>query len=438
MKNSQFNSIVEINKEYILYNSLYNRVLVLRNISNQILDYIRNEKVENIALINSDLYFKLIKNQFFVDSDIDEFSLFKSRFSNLAKNSSSYRLTINPTMGCTFKCWYCYEEHLAKSKLSENILERVKLLFKNIIEKNFLLKEFHLSFFGGEPLIYFKKVCSPLIMEWKKYTIEHNIKPILSFTTNGYLINESIINSLRDHVAYTYLQITLDGYKDDHDKVRYISPKKGSYDQIVTNIKKLAEENFTITLRINYTSENFEKCIKILQDFENLDHSKRQNIKVSFHCVWQEEHKMHNRYQEIKSIEYLFHDAGFKTQNQVGLNNVKNICYADKINSAVINYNGDVFKCTARPFNSYNREGYLTDEGCIVWYEEKKDVRITSLLKNKSCHTCRILPQCFGGCSQNQIEATGNYCIHNYDQDKIDKLIIDHVKRAIKQRVKIL
>ena len=53
------------------------------------------------------------------------------------------------------------------------------------------------------------------------------------------------------------LQITFDGYKEEHDEVRYVSKTRGSYSNIVENIKKiLSYDNFFVQARINYTDKN--------------------------------------------------------------------------------------------------------------------------------------------------------------------------------------
>lgn len=75
------------------------------------------------------------------------------------------------------------------------------------------------------------------------------------FVTNASLIDEEIINKLK--YLNPHLQITLDGDKEHHDKVRiWKQGNKPTYDHILWVIHKLAEEiqgeKFFITLRINY------------------------------------------------------------------------------------------------------------------------------------------------------------------------------------------
>ncbi|WOC53178.1 hypothetical protein BPO_p0095 (plasmid) [Bergeyella porcorum] len=45
---------------------------------------------------------------------------------------------------------------------------------------------------------------------------------------------------------------------------------------------------------------------------------------------------------------------------------VENSCYANKINHSTINYDGIVYKCTARDFNLKNHEGRLSSDGNII------------------------------------------------------------------------
>ena len=104
---------------------------------------------------------------------------------------------------------------------------------------------------------------------------------------------------------------------------------------------------------------------------------------------------------------------------------VRNSCYADKKNHATINYNGDLFKCTARDFETKNREGFLDENGNLVW-NEKYDVRLNSKFKNKPCLDCRILPICNGGCSQQALEHIGiDYCVNDFDEIKKTNIVKD-------------
>lgn len=104
----------------------------------------------------------------------------------------------------------------------------------------------------------------------------------------------------------------------------------------------------------------------------------------------------------MQKIRNNFEAAGF----DVGSDDVHfhHVCYADSPRHAVINYNGDVFKCTARDFATESREGRLNNEGRIEW-NEKFFQRMAIKYSNEACRNCVILPICNGSCTQNKIEA---------------------------------
>lgn len=108
------------------------------------------------------------------------------------------------------------------------------------------------------------------------------------------------------------------------------------------------------------------------------------------------------------------------------MDSVRNSCYADKRNSATINYNGDIYKCTARDFTKANRAGYINEEGELVWENDYLTKRMDVKFKNKPCLTCKIMPLCNGGCSQHALESLiqgKEYCVFNGDENEKNKVI---------------
>ena len=69
---------------------------------------------------------------------------------------------------------------------------------------------------------------------------------------------------------------------------------------------------------------------------------------MSFHKVWQEGEFESS---EIEKSINAFIKAGFVASKFV----LGSYCYGDLRNSAVINYNGDVYKCTAVNFEEARR-----------------------------------------------------------------------------------
>ena len=70
-------------------------------------------------------------------------------------------------------------------------------------------------------------------------------------------------------------------------------------------------------------------------------------------------------------------------------------CEADNYNQAIINYDGKIFKCTARDFREEYHYGYLAESGLIVWDTQRLETRLALKFPAK-CQACKLLPCCPG------------------------------------------
>lgn len=327
-------------------------------------------------------------------------------------------------MNCNFKCWYCYEKHIRGSKMSGATIKKVYKLIDNVTS-NSKIQKLQVSWFGGEPLLYFDEIMIPILEYANRKTIEKDIHFESDITTNGYLINQRMIDNF---VKYniTHNQITLDGHRDLHNTVRNVNKERGSYDEIINNVRLLCENNISTTLRINFTNETLNSVLYVIKDISDISIDNRGWLEISFHQVWQTKDKGNLELSEkLKAIKKTFKENNFFVSGNTR-DNIRNSCYADKTNEVVINYNGDVFKCTARDFTKDNREGILKEDGAIDWFE-KNTIRLMAKLNNKPCQSCPILPLCGSGCSQVALESKGeDYCVCNFDVEKKKQVVREH------------
>lgn len=147
--------------------------------------------------------------------------------------------------------------------MSTEISGRIfKFISKKLAEPN--LKEFDLSFFGGEPLIRYRSIVQPLTEHACKLAELHHKKMGIGFTTNGYLLTSTVADYLSSLNVPLHFQITLDGNEKSHDKIRHTINGIGSYAQILDNCKHvLLNPLANITLRCNYTAENAATFMEI-------------------------------------------------------------------------------------------------------------------------------------------------------------------------------
>jgi len=313
--------------------------------------------------------------------------------------------------------------------MDEEIVRRLKSFIIQTIEKNKHLKYFNISWFGGEPLLYFYDIIEPMLRFVSEIQSKTTVTFRTGFTSNGFLITPKMVSILSDFNVGSF-QITLDGHEEDHDKVRFVNKSRGSYKAILDNIYLLLSNKVSVRLRINYTHANVDKCYMIIESLKDLSSEQRKSLQISFHRVWQN-HGTDDANTSIALRQQiaLFNRAKlFAVESELLIDNVKNSCYADKANSAVLNYNGDIFKCTARDFIGKKREGYIDPEGNIIWENNSLEVRLNSKFKNPPCLKCRLLPVCNGGCSQFALEATEKkieYCVFSYDEKLKDEVVIN-------------
>ncbi|MDR2235308.1 MAG: radical SAM protein [Chryseobacterium sp.] len=420
MKLSKYNTILDVTpNSSVLYNSKEDKCLVF----NTEKKHLFSMDPSMIASIDPAIYNDLLNINAIVESDKNELAevILKSR--QIDSSEKEFKLIINPTMNCNFKCWYCYESHIPGSKLSNNTIDRIYKLIENTLTKNKKLERFVLSFFGGEPLMYYNKTTRQIIdFLREKYSEYPHIQFSIHFTSNAYILNNEIISHLTEREEYKHFQITLDGGREEHNKVRDSGKKEGSYDKIIDSIKKLVSNKIDVLTRVNYTAQNIDSTREIIDDLKDIPEDFKKYLNVGYFRVWQDDTKVKVK-DKVDTIYADYHTNEISVnQNDLYMDNLNNPCYADKKNELVVNFNGDIYKCTARDFSQENKYGTLDSDGNVDWIEDKLNEWENIKIQSKACQNCRILPLCGGGCHQVNLENKGlNTCqIGINDQQKDD------------------
>lgn len=426
MKYSIYNTLLELSEQNsLLYNAYSDKYIIFKNRFRQLIESGAFEEVEHS---NKVLYDQLVEAGAIIEPSVDEIEMLRERIRTIDNDTSTFMLYVNPTVDCNFRCWYCYEDHVKGSKMAEQTLESLKRLVDTTLDSNKEIKHFFLSFFGGEPLLGYRNAVKPLISYVNQVCELRGVETSISFTSNGYLLTDPMVEFFAQSRVDNF-QITLDGTKDDHNKVRFTHTKKGSYDRIIDNVRKLAMAKIHVLLRINYTSENIEQVNTIASEFDTLPSEQRSFIRIDFQRVWQDQ-KSNDITEVVDSNARSFRERGYRVSNN-SIDYVKNSCYADKRQQVLVNYNGDVFKCTARDFISANRDGYLTETGEVVWENNALEERMSARFRNTLCHVCRIAPLCGGGCNQKAKErGSDNICAHDYSPQEMDKVVLDRFEQS--------
>lgn len=427
MKNSIYNSLIPITSSTsVLYNAYSDTFLAISTEASKLLC-----NPASIKFQWKTLYKELIKHEFYVPDKLDEFERLKLQAYRMITRENSFFLIVNPTLDCNLQCWYCYENHLRGSVMQENVQQRIKLFIEQTINSG--IKSFTLGFFGGEPLMKYKSIVRPLIEYAKEICEKRRLLFNTTFTSNGTLLTPYIVQEITS-LSPTSFQITLDGDEEGHNKVRFFHNQKGTYSVIMQNIKLLLAKQCHVTLRINYTTKNIRSIYVVAEELKKLQAKYIPFLSVDFHRVWQDKTGT-TILPEVKELTQILNENKIQaTYNN--LNEIKNPCYGDQKNTAVINYNGDVFKCTAKDFTTENREGYLDKQGKIIW-EKSQEHRLNSKLTNKLCRTCNIAPLCGSGCTRyildREAEGKTEYCVLDFDEKQKLEIVINQIERIIQK-----
>jgi uncharacterized protein len=433
-KLSLYNFFIEDKGKHICFNGISRFVFALNE---KEYDFLKSS-LENLSNFEEKYpsYYELLKKKcFIIDDDLNEYDYI--RFINRLDvfSNNRYRIIINPTLECNFRCWYCYEKHpkgMMTKELSQRIIKHIAY-----VANNKQVQKLDLTWFGGEPLLYFNDVVYPISKAAKTVFKENGLDFSNHATTNAYLINQKMIDRFNE-IDLCSFQITVDGMREEHDQIRN-EKGKPSFDKIMENIKLICASNkeMHVLLRINYTDKTLENMESI---FDEIPENFKNQISIGFHRVWQTlgENKSEEDKQKIIAIIDTAIQKGFMCSSPDTFTSECIRCYADRFWHTEINYNGDVYKCTM----DYSKKphGKLQENGMIEWDKSYMTLMYSqATFENEMCKTCKLLPICFGPCTRKMAEAKqynlslANMCNMGSSEIGYDNLILNHYKYLLKQ-----
>lgn len=427
---SQYTKLLQIDDLHILYNMVSDSLIVVLPEIYELLK-LHKDDLGQLEPIHPELFRRLTADQMIVDRYTDEPQKLISTLKNEDEKPSTVKLTVNPTLQCNLHCWYCYEDHSGKSQITPEVIESVKRLIDDIMSREHVEK-LVLDFFGGEPLLYFKQCVMPLVEYASKRASEADKRFGIAFTTNGVLLTTGICDFLAGFDAPVSFQITLDGNRELHNTIRCLANGTGTFDTIVSNIKMTLSRNFDVTVRFNYTEQNHESFREVLALFTDVLPEMRSHLNFSFHKVWQQTPTEHLE-ETVGAIKEMYLKAGMSVNQTPEF--VAERCYADSNQNIVVNFDGNVFKCTARDFKPENAEGRLLPSGKVEWNSRNKR-RNELKYGSATCRECSIFPLCHNGCSQDKMEQTADSgeCPRGFKQEDKDNAVKLHVLNMLKSR----
>lgn len=278
------------------------------------------------------------------------------------------------TEQCNFRCTYCYEDFKI-GKIAPDVIKGLKnLIAKRMSE----IKTLNLSFFGGEPLLN-----REAIFEISNYAVElfkeSEVKYFAGITTNGYSLDNEIFKKLIQSEVRNY-QITIDGEKDYHDKLRPTLGGKCTFNKIYSNLIMMGDSSctFSCTIRFNIADSNFNSVKSFIRNY-SIPFKNDDRFTFHFHPIFGMPELKLTKEEQLNELKELAEAQGFKydVPSEHGL------CYAARADSFVIRADGRVQKCTVALESEINNIGNIYSDGTLKIDQAKFKKWI--LADNKAC-----------------------------------------------------
>lgn len=347
----------------------------------------------------------LLQSGILVDASVDERALCDAKYYQEAFDNTLV-LVILTTGKCNFNCTYCYEAEKPVFRGAMS-LESQKAVLKFIQKRIHNHSKLCVSWFGGEPLLEprtikylsekFIKTCNARLMPYSAQV-----------TTNGFLLDADMFDMLYNLKVYTYV-VTIDGFKEQHDKLRFTHDGKGTYDVILSNLLRIRDSKkyrfAHINIRVNIT----RGFLGILDDFMDTMNSLFGNDpRFSFTFVPAEDYSKDHYYSDMfvdnsevtsrllanEIYTSKFYPERYKKQ----LIDPEQGCIAGQKNTYVIAPDLKVYKCCVHYDMEENYIGQIDLNGNLLldesvhskWYLLNKLLNKTPF----ACRDCFYKPVC--------------------------------------------
>ena len=362
---------------------------------------------------------------------------------------SKLNLTILPTGKCNFRCPYCFEtpQSFSREKMTKEAQDAIiKYVQKNITKHQSL----HISWFGGEPLVapdVIKRLSENFINICGKRYIPYSADVV----TNGYFLNADIFDMLYNLKVYEYM-ITVDGFKEQHDRRRFTASGKGSYDVIMQNLMRIRDNKkyrfAHITIRINM-SRGFLESMNEFVNFLANEFGNDNRFRIMFVPVVKfsnsdfPDDQIYHDHKELFSQLHHNEDYlkwfNYKEQKLVPIS-IQDKCPSAMKNMYLIAPDLHIYKCNAHYDMKANHLGYMDLDGTMVlneslhkcWYMMRKVIRNTK----ERCKECFYLPCCpevYPGCPVTYLNSQSDNIACPMESDEYRKKIEDAVKYVAKE-----
>ncbi|MHB8226938.1 MAG: radical SAM protein [Vulcanimicrobiaceae bacterium] len=365
-------------------------------------------------------------------SHADEVAFFKSFVDDLHEmhRRSRPHYVMMPTYDCNLRCHYCFQDHMRTnpafhgllSTMSESMADRIMASFP------FIEREFHtcapselppreFTFFGGEPLLAASR---PII--------EHIIRAQqgISKANFGAVTNGTELHAYADLLgpsALSWLQITIDGPRELHDRRRVYADKGSSFEIIARNVDLALERGVRLSVRVNVdranvqslallatsfiekgwaNTSNFNAYLAPINDYSGLKNAGRRPDFFNYWELGEVLRAIHTEQPHTRVFSRV--DGGLRERASgvfatAGVTNPKPAFCGAHVAMYLFDAFGDIYACWDRTGDQNLKIGNVNEDGTATINDLGNLWRSRTVASNATCRQCRYALHCGGGCA---------------------------------------
>lgn len=331
---------------------------------------------------------------------------------------------IKPTYACNLSCKYCYlsEETKVSTSFDIQFAKDVVMQLKRNLKKGEALT---FIWHGGEPLLWGIDNYLEIFNFMKEVLFDVKYKNLIQ--TNLTLINDDYIELFKEFDVSP--GFSLDGPQAIHDKQRTHRNGKGSFDDVMSGIKKCREAGLNVGCIVVATKNHIGK----MQLLYNFMKDNGINFKMNPLFIAGEASKFQNDLAitpedyadlDIELFDLMFYDRNSPIKNSMFVEIASNLI-SKKTAGCVFGENcqgryiaispeGDVFPCgrfcdiDMKQYSYGNlRHKALRDILQIISNSEL--YKRADFIKQSSCAKCEWFDICHGGCLHDGYLNTGDF-----------------------------
>lgn len=331
------------------------------------------------------------------------------------------------TSACNANCEYCFEKEIAPENMTIGTAKSlVSFIGSNLAPGDVL----EIEWFGGEPLAN-----APIIDYLSKELIalckDRSCKYKANMISNGSLVTREIAELMSSAWQIYNIQITLDGYGSAYDEIKkYSNPSKYNFYSVIDSIKLIAEKNIHVSIRMNYSGENYEDLTRLIS-FLKKELANYSRISYYVYPIWSVYQadgtvfasKASANSDFLKLCSLLVENKLRTPTSAVRIEYKTGNCISCNKSSFVVFPNGALGKCC----EAHSRiigdiwNGVTNKEEYEYWVNPSLD---------EECEKCIFLPICQGGCKASKYTLMPKCYLFKESFDRVIRWYAQHLSNA--------